>query len=267
MPKTYHFIGLAFLLGAVGNLAELLFVFEPSFVFLQKLAATLSFQVWVLCLLVGIGSRLFTGILGLNLDEKKEQKVLVFSAILLLSFVGDSFTLPYSHYFFNGVRFMSMSFLVFTLWQLHKIPKVKNWETIWIWTFWWLLLIGLLLSFLFPKGKNYFHHTTYIGGFLGLTFIVASRIILAHGGYFMSNLTKTFRVFHVSFSLIALSLIFRCLGFFLSGFTNLILASSLTGLLGVLIWCFHMIPRIFKFDSPFSKMNDSSLSRYNFKDR
>jgi hypothetical protein len=127
------------------------------------------------------------------------------------------------------------------------MPKVKNWETIWIFIFWWLVLIGMFLAALFPDGKNYFHHSTYIGGFLGLTFIVASRIILAHGGYFMSNLTQTFRIFHLSFSLIALSLLFRCASYFFADFSFLMMASSFSGLSGILIWCFHMVPRIFKY--------------------
>lgn len=267
MPKTYHFIGYAFILSSIGNLSEFIFTMAPDFIFLQKLANALSYQASILCLLIGIGSRLFTGIFGLNIDEKKEQRVLFLSGLLLVSFIGDTIQFTYSDYLFNGLRFLSMSFLVFQLWHLHRPPKVKNWETIWISVFWWLVLVGMLFSALFPSGKNFFHHATYIGGFLGLTFIVASRIILAHGGYFMSNLTKTFRIFHISFTLISISLILRCSSFFIADPTTLMLASSLTGLIGVLIWCLNMIPRIFKFDSPLTKMNDKNQSRYNFTQR
>jgi uncharacterized protein involved in response to NO len=258
MPKTYHFIGASFLIGTIGNTSELLFSFQPEWPTLQNLANAFSYQACFLLLLIGIGSRLFTGILGLNIDAAKEQKVIVLTCVLLFTILGEAFKLSENPDWFPILRFVSLSLLLFKLWNLQQLPRVKNWETLWVFSFWWFILFGSLLAAVFPQGKNFFHHGTYIAGFLGLTLTVASRIILAHGGYFMSNLTPTFRIFHISFSLLAFSLIVRMMSFFFLNYTFLIVISSLSGLLGVSIWSVHMTPKLLKINSPFSQMK----SRY-----
>lgn len=258
MPKTYHFIGFAFLLGTLGNLFELIFAFQPTWIIFQKLAHALSYQTCFLLLLIGIGSRLFTGIFGLNIDSQKELNVLVYSGLLLFSIFGEAFGWSSNYHVFPTLRLLCLSLLLFTLWQLHKLPRIKNWETLWVWFFWWLILIGSLLEALLPQGKSFFHHASYIGGFLGLTLIVASRIILAHGGYFMSNLTKTFQIFHISFTLLTASLLIRVLSFFFLDYSIFLTISSLLGLAGVSTWSIHMLPRLFKLNSPFSQMKSRS---------
>jgi hypothetical protein len=74
IPKTYHFIGIAFLLGALEALAEFIFDFNPGLIIFNQISQSVSYQTWILFLLIGIGRRLFSRILGVNLDSKKEKK-------------------------------------------------------------------------------------------------------------------------------------------------------------------------------------------------
>ncbi len=262
IPKSFHLIGLAFIIGTLGSISGIVFHFQPTVIELNKLEQLLSFQACFLFLLIGVGSRLFTGIFGLNLKAKKEYTVLSLLTLIFISYLGEALSDFYPRWFL-GIRAASLIVTLVVMWKIPKFPNVKSWEAQWAWAFWTNLLVGAILIPWIPGSKLYLQHAIFIGGFLGLTLVVASRIILAHGGYLMGDLQSTVRRLSLSFAFLLASLVLRCFGFISPDSSMMITLSSYLGLAGLGTWAFLMVPKIFRKDSPAEQLRHAGLKRFN----
>lgn len=130
----------------------------------------------------GIGGRLVPGILGHVEVEKiitTSKWTWLTNLIVLVLIVFSLFleeTLAHLIYFICSLYWG----IVFC--QLYKFPKRKtslNWS---IWTASWLLILSFLMIFFFADGEIHIIHSLFIGVFFILTFSVATRVVISHGG-------------------------------------------------------------------------------------
>lgn len=186
LPKGFIFIPLGLLTGLLGGiLTSLSYVVELSSALLH-FAKLLSYQGFLLNLIVGLGSRLIPVLAkregAMNPMETKglTNSVYIVQALALnASFVVESFL---HREIGLALRLLLFIYVVVFNFKLTKPTIEKSFLA------WGLTLSGMMfpLSFLFllfaPYLEVFFLHLLYVGGFALLTFLISIRVSLAHGG-------------------------------------------------------------------------------------
>jgi uncharacterized protein involved in response to NO len=195
-PGTFVFVGVGLTLGATGSLLEFLSLSDwislsPNNVLLGKL---LSFYAMVLALVLGVGSRLFPGILGWSeivqaQRQQYEQPVsflravprdlLIGAALFILSFFLEVY---FEEKLGRSLRAILVLYVAIRYWRLHRKPPKTTWMNWMLVAAAWSIVIGEILSAVFPDWGLDGKHMVFVGGFSLLVFLVSGRVTLAHGG-------------------------------------------------------------------------------------
>jgi hypothetical protein len=153
-------------------------------------AETLFFQAFILNLILGLGSRLVPALTRVRgaLDvrgaaSENVQSYLGWALLLNISFLIEAFLNPSWGYF---CRFVVVAIIAVQKFKIYRPRHVKGHLSLGIRTAIHLLALGLLLAALFPAYGIHFLHVSFIGGFALLTFLVSTRVVLAHGGHDLS---------------------------------------------------------------------------------
>lgn len=246
LPKAFHLIGIAFIIGLLANIAGLYTqLSSDQTAFPSKLETALGFYSTFLILLLGVGSRLFTGIFGMNLTKDNELKglsSLAFVFVLTLTEV----IYPEWRFALAILRALALLLTLYFFWCLPQPPRTKSWESRWSYLFWICVSAGFLLEPFVPKSLASSKHFLFIGGYLGLTLVIASRIILAHGGYLMGYPEPIIKRLNWSFGLLSLSLLSRETALVPALAARAITFSGVLTLVALILWASTMVPKIFK---------------------
>jgi len=197
-PPHFVFVGLGLLLGLVGSTGMALvdYGLDPS------AFRVLFFQGIMLCFMIGIGARLVRVLLGyapspllkisknIHTDDRgfsawfaaESKKSIALNFLLLLcGFIFEFF--PNLREIGRFLRAGVIAWIAFSAWQLHRFPKDRGILAWGLWSSSWLLLLGAIAYPLAGAYAIHVLHLIYVGGFGVTTLLVASRVILSHGGF------------------------------------------------------------------------------------
>lgn len=244
--EYFIFINTGVLFGLLGTILEFLYHLFPYGLMLN-LAKIFLYQGFILPILVGIGTRLFSPITGHmpkfmmpKKDNKSIKSYLIHRnnilLIMIISFLIQGF-------FFQriGLLLLFTSVLIIALkeWHLLEWPKRKNFHSYSIFFGIWFLHLGLLFSAIFLEYQIHLFHFIYIGCYGMITLAISTRVTLGHGGHdvFKGENSKLFSsiVFFV-----ILTLILRICASFFGNFFLVLNYATYAWFLALIIWIYFV---------------------------
>lgn len=194
-PGTFFFLATGLVLGAAGSIIEIISLYQPT-VFdgeWHLLGRLLSFYGMILAIVLGIGARLFPGILGwVEIVQAQRQRyerpvsylsvvpldVWIGVVLFLVSFIIESF---YFEQAGRVIRASLVTYVAMRYWKLYRFPPKANWMKVSLMISAWTVVAGEWLAAGFPGLGVDGKHLVFIGGFALLSFLVGARVTLAHG--------------------------------------------------------------------------------------
>lgn len=246
-PDSFVFVGVGLFAGLIGSMilfvGEFLDVPTP----LYTLGRTLFLQTYILCLVVGVGSRLVPALLGwapLPTEKVASQKILTFITLAIFfvsTYIMEVFDAMWVAQY---VRALVLSLILLAVWRIYRLPKRKAFQTYWLWLSSWMIILGQWGIVFFLDYRIHLLHVILISGLALMTFMIAVRVGLSHGHHDMS-LEKSSK----SLCLGALLICFAGLTRLSAGFAPHIYQSHLlyaayTWILGLLVWGWVFLPKI-----------------------
>lgn len=253
-PDSFLFVGFGVGSGVLG--AVILFLAEflnvPNQIY--DLGRLFFLQAYVLCLVLGVGSRLIPALLGsapLPTEAMKMQpqiKLFTSLAVLfLLSFILEVTPYKVAAYFLRAVL---VTFIAYKFWKLHLWPKRKAFQSYWLWGSAWFLLLGQWALVLFPGHRIHILHVILASGLGLMTVMIATRVTLSHGKHDMQIENKS-KVLFIGAGLLALAGLTRLsAGFAPHIYQSHLLYAAYTWILGLLVWGFLLIPKMIRIKGP-----------------
>lgn len=249
-PDSFLFVGFGVAIGFLGSGIFFLGEIVKLSGELHTLARLFLLQGYLLCLVLGVGSRLVPALLGWTAAPTEAGRVKprlgIFAAlavVLLITFILESLRFQILS---QVLRALVVSCVAFGFWKLHRLPKRRAVQSLWLWVSAWSLLLGQWSICFFPDYRIHLLHVVLVSGLALMTFMIASRVILAHGRHDM-EWEKTSK-----------GLFFGGLLLCLAGFTRLsaafaphiyqshLLYAAYTWTLGLLIWGAFFLPKIYR---------------------
>jgi hypothetical protein len=208
----------------------------------------------MLALVMGVGSRLIPALLGraplpIGLPAKSGRSIFSHNPFVLL---GILFALSYpAEVFFSGLsgpvlRALIGAWIGLRYWQLHKLPESQTRLSKGLWFSSWFTVLGLCGSALFPAYGIHFLHLTFISGLGLMTLMVATRVVLAHGGFSLMLESRLSSLYWVSGVLAVAALARLSAGLFTNSYSSHLVAAAMLWLAGLSIWSASLGWRIFK---------------------
>ena len=191
-PPNFVLVGFGMLSAIVGTALIILSGFAPSFVRLHLFGSLLLHQGFVLLPVIGVGVFLFPRFLGTppspDMAELRKptrlwkRKALIAAAtafVIFGSFAVESFGYVREA---GALRFLAATF--YTATQMPAVLRFGRCPFLGhcVRGSTWLLLVGLLWPVILPAYRVAGLHLVFIGGFMLVTFAVATRVMLGHSG-------------------------------------------------------------------------------------
>lgn len=189
-PSTFIFVGAGILLLGVCSILSM-FNWNSQADLLIK---NLFFQGSVLCLIIGVGSRLLPGIFGWAEIISEQRRIyerpipylkvvpkglFVCVVCLITSFFIETL---YLEYLGQWIRAVLISTIATYYWRLHRFPRNKTFLTAFLWISGWCILLGVVLDVFGVLPRADALHLLFVGGFSLMTLMIASRVTIAHCG-------------------------------------------------------------------------------------
>lgn len=182
-PPSFVFLPVGILSGLVGCIFIGLNPSAPGRVLL--------YEGMMLAFVLGIGSKLVTALLGWS---KPIQVQLIESRFWKNS---DSIFFIEAIAFGFGSLFHALgrapmgdlcwslvaTSVGFRLWKVYRLPQARGSLAYILWLSTIFIIVGLWLVVAFPAHRIHMMHFIYIGGMALMTLMIATRVILSHGGY------------------------------------------------------------------------------------
>jgi uncharacterized protein involved in response to NO len=196
-PEEFAFVGLGLVLGIAGGVLQTGTALgawqEPAPFFGARLLSLGT----VLSLVLGLGGLLvpafagirdplvIPGIAGPHERPGRRRLYGVLAALLLLAFAAEAIGEPRLGAITRAIPATVLGLLV---WKLHRRPGRAGRFPWLLWSSGWLVLAGLWGAALLPERFTVAAlHLTFIGGFGLLTLGIATRVVVGHGRYPMSD--------------------------------------------------------------------------------
>lgn len=252
-PDSFLFVGVGLGTGLFGSVILLLGqkINVPSD--LYYLARTFLLQAYVLCLAMGVGSRLIPALLGwapLPTElGKAAPRIGLFSGLAILFLV--SFIVEVAINFQMGIllRALVMTFIVFFFWKIHRKPQRRAYQSWFLWSSAWMMLIGQWAMVAFPDFRIHILHVILVSGLGLMTFMIATRVSLSHGKHNM-ELEKNSKGLFLGALLMAFAGLTRLsAGFTPEIYQSHLIYASYTWILGLLLWGWVFLPKIIRVKS------------------
>lgn len=249
-PDSFLFVGFGVGTGLLGSVILFSSEFLTLPIEMYNLGRLFFLQTYILCLVLGIGSRLLPALLGwapLPTEMVKSRPRIKLFVGLAIAFVL-SFVVEVSPYKLSAylLRAVVISFLAFQFWKLHKLPARKAFQSWWLWGAAWFLLLGQWALVFFPGARVHILHVILVSGLGLMTFMIATRVSLSHGLHDM-EIEKKSKILFVGAGLIALAGFTRLsAGFAPHIYQSHLLYAAYTWILGLLVWGYLIIPKIIR---------------------
>ncbi|WP_373999129.1 NnrS family protein [Bdellovibrio bacteriovorus] len=248
-PDSFIFVAAGLLSAIAGTfilfLAEL--VNLPSD--LYSLGRSLFLQCYIMCLILGVGSRLIPALLGwgpLPTEMHRTSRQVWLFAGLSFFFVLSYFCESQGHTLGAALlRAAIVTLICFKFWKLHKFPQRRGVQTWGLWSSAWSLLLAFWALVFLPSFRIHILHIVYASGMGLMTFMIAVRVILSHGKHSMI-LEKSSKLLGLG----AFLLFFAGLTRFSAGlaphiYQSHLLYAAVTWIAGALVWGWVFLPKIF----------------------
>lgn len=253
-PDSFLFVGFGLGAGLLGSLMLLLSELVNMHSDIYSFARLLFLQAYILCLVLGVGSRLIPALLGwapLPTEQKRMAPRIKLFASLAVLFLG-SYVLEITG--FNSIaqflRAVVITFIAFFFWRICKFPQRRAFQSWWLWTSAWFI-VGAQWGIAFlPDYRIHLLHVVYISGLALMTFMVAVRVSLSHGHHGLQWEQNSKGLF-LGALLIALAGLTRLsAGFAPHIYQSHLLYASYTWILGLLVWGYLFLPKIVRVKTP-----------------
>lgn len=253
-PDSFLFVGFGIGSGIIGALILFLAEFFDVPIEIYGLGRLFFLQAYVLCLILGVGSRLIPALLGSAplpteaLKTKPQLKLFTILAILFLFSFAVEVT-PYKMAAYI-LRAALVSFIAVKFWTLHLLPKRKAFQSYWLWSSGWFLVLGQWGLLLFPDQRIHILHVILVSGLGLMTVMIATRVALSHGKHDMQIENKS-KILFIGAGLLALAGLTRLsAGFAPQIYQSHLLYAAYTWIIGLLLWGFLMIPKVICIKGP-----------------
>jgi uncharacterized protein involved in response to NO len=136
------------------------------------------------------------------------------------------------------------------LWKVHRLPQSRGYLARVLWLSAIFIIVGLWLVAAFPDQRIHMMHFIYIGGMALMTLMIATRVILSHGGYSL-DLELNSRSLGIIGGLFLFATATRVSAPFIQNelyFSHLAYAGG-TLSLAMLIWASKFLKKVFKSSS------------------
>jgi len=146
----------------------------------------------VLSLVLGVGSLLVPAFIGLpdplaipgiaRAHERRGRGAFyaVLLAALIGAFVAEALGRPALG---ATLRAATATVVVALVWKTFRVPARRDAAAFALWSSGWFVVAGLWLAALFPAAMLAGLHLVFIGGFGLITLGIGTRVVVAHGGY------------------------------------------------------------------------------------
>lgn len=190
-PETFIFVGAGVFCGFFGTALTVVNNFYGwNLLGTTGLGKLLFYDAMTLALILGIGSKLIPGILGFTEIEppkSNETKLNFFKdtplvlkvavPIFILSFYLESKT---DYLFAFVLRAAIVLYMAVNYWKLQKTQNDPKWHSRFLKVSALFVVVGNLMLPFFLSNIIAIKHLIYVGGFSLMTFLIASRVVLAH---------------------------------------------------------------------------------------
>jgi uncharacterized protein involved in response to NO len=211
-----------------------------------KLGHKMVEQGMMLCFILAIGPYLGPRLLGTGEDDLSPSPRAILLNLAAGSLLMASFWIETGWSSQIGVllRAVVVTGRVFTSMRLHLLLSKPLWHLRFLRLSFWCVPAGLLLSGFFPDYDVLSLHLTFIGGFSLLTFVIATRVIVAHCGFehLWRRNTKTGWVLGLSFLLAVISRMAS--DFFTDYYFGMLHIAAGFWLTGALTWAIMYLPKL-----------------------
>ncbi|MBP9709164.1 MAG: NnrS family protein, partial [Oligoflexales bacterium] len=256
-PFSFIFVAIGVVCGLLGTTCLSLFYFGLTHSTIVLTLGKISFfDTMTLAFIIGVGSRLIPGILGFqeivksqrDIYEKKEAflvlvpKLIYLLAILFITSIVLEVLENFTYAFL--LRALIVSYVSFKYWGIHKKPAKRTWHSFFIFVAAYLILLASWLL-VFLEETIAIKHLLYIGSYTLLTFMIASRVILAHSSSGL-DLEKRFNPYAILGILFVAAAATRATAnYFPEIYISHLGYAGLTLFIALSFWGFIFIPKIF----------------------
>lgn len=250
-PDSFVFLGFGLAAGLFS--AVVLFLGEiVSIPFaLRNLARLFFMQAYIMCLVVGVGSRLVPALLGfapLPTEQARftQPTLKVFTClgvVFIASYFLESLVSEWGGYL---LRSLLLSYLFLAVWKIYRYPQRRGVQTFWLWGSAWSILLGHWAVVFFVSYRIHILHVILVSGLALMTLMIAVRVSLSHGAHNMM-LEKNSKPLAVGGFLICLAGLTRLsAGFTPAIYQSHLLYAALTWIVGMIVWGVIFIPKMLK---------------------
>lgn len=247
-PDSFIFVGFGLLSGLIGSALMSLQEFYnlPSDIY--QFGRLLFLQVYILYLVLGVGSRLIPALLGWAPlpTEKKERSsqlrlFVLLAAAFMVSYILEVWVQPWLG---NLLRAIVVTLIFALFWKIHRVPQRKAIQPYFLWASAWMLLLGQWGLVFLENYRIHLLHVVFISGLALMTFMIAVRVSLSHGGHDMV-IEKNSKALGLGAFLILFAGFTRLSAGFAPGiYQSHLLYAAYTWILGLLIWGWVFLPKI-----------------------
>ncbi len=249
-PDSFLFVGVglgAGLLGCVALLAgEFINIPGP----LYSLARTFLLQAYVLCLVMGVGSRLIPALLGwtpLPTEAgKTAPRIKLFSSLAVLFVASFVLEVLINAQAGQILRTAIMAYIVFSFWKLHRLPQRRAFQSWWLWGSAWLMFVGQIATVFVPSFRVHLLHVILVSGLGLMTFMIATRVTLSHGKHDMIIEKSSKGLFLGAFLMALAGLTRLSAGFAPHIYQSHLVYAAYTWILGLLVWGWIFLPKMIR---------------------
>lgn len=248
-PDSFVFVGVGIVCGFIGTLIG---AFSPTNPEVLQLGQLLYFYGFIPSLVLGVGSRLIPVLLGQSTMadmaaglERAHAKIAIFfaSAAVFTSafFIEVWLSAPLGKF----LRFIVILWIALYHWRIWRLPMIRTIVAWLVWSASWFCVLGFSGQLLFPELSIHFAHLVFIGGLGLMTLMIATRVVLAHGGFNLILESRLKSLWAVGVLLVAAS-VTRFSAGWLPAFTyqHHLLYASYLWVIGLAVWVFSVGRRL-----------------------
>lgn len=201
----------------------------------------------LMCLILGIGSRLIPALLGwrevvdkqrregevVKLSDLAPRHLWILIGLFILSYLLADFS-PWSLLLRSAV----VGYFAFVYWRLHRLPRDRNPFTWSLWITAWMIFFGVVME-LIPTGYHvHMLHGLLIGGISLLTLLIGLHVVCAHMASDIQGI-KARRLIWLLTGLLLSSMFTRVTAIFWPAiYLNHLAYAATTWIAGLLIWLY-----------------------------
>lgn len=210
----------------------------------QLLGEKLFYLNFMLCLVLGVGTKLMPMLLRLPAKTPilgSFSFFLVGAIITLSLFAEEVWYASWGSY----LRAITVSLVAVFGWRLFARNAMSSGLTWGIRAAGFFTMVGTWAMAIFPEFRLEALHVIYVMGFSLMTFMVASRVILAHGNYGIENEVGNLFI-KVPIFFLVLAGVTRVAAIFMpESYTQHLGYAALAFIIGIGFWAKYFLPRIF----------------------